>query len=491
MRRCVWLALAAACWVVVGGPRPASAQEASEAQTPQTIELTIGAAAEPSPALRYELLPPQRLRRPGNAAISYYRAGLTVQSVPEVIVKEEAKWYADFGSDAYRKAPRDRLLAWIDEHRPAIAELRIAAYRERCDWDLRLQDLRGTESVTVLLDEFQQMRRIIRPLNQQARLEIEAGRFDEAIESLRVGYQAARDVGQNPNLICGLIGIAFAEQFHQSLEAWIDAPDSPNLYWSLAAMPRPFVSLRDALEMERSFPERMFPFLVDAETAERTPEEWRRLYVEALEQLEVARSGGRSGRPSWQTQAAVMALAAGSYTKAKRELIEAGLDRERVERMPVGQVLAVHVSRSTRRISDQMVKATNLPYPQALVWQEKIVREMTSSDGAGRAFGGELLPVAQLLLPSTALVVRAEARQERNRAALQTIEAIRMHLAASGGKLPDTLDQIVVCPVPLNPATGQPFPYERNGEQAVLEVPGLAGDPAQTAKRYRLRVAAK
>ncbi len=61
-------------------------------------------------------------------------------------------------------------------------------------------------------------------------------------------------------------------------------------------------------------------------------------------------------------------------------------------------------------------------------------------------------------------------RLERQLNALQAIEAIRMH-AAQTGKLPATLEEITIVPVPLNPVTEKPFVYRLDGETAILELP--------------------
>jgi hypothetical protein len=83
-------------------------------------------------------------------------------------------------------------------------------------------------------------------------------------------------------------------------------------------------------------------------------------------------------------------------------------------------------------------------------------------------------------------VKRAEIRGPRQFAALQAVEAVRMH-AATTGKLPATLAEITVVPVPPNPITRQPFPYELLDSEAVLEIPILGDEtPRSISKRYVL-----
>ena len=54
--------------------------------------------------------------------------------------------------------------------------------------------------------------------------------------------------------------------------------------------------------------------------------------------------------------------------------------------------------------------------------------------------------------------------------ALMVVEALRMHAWENAGRLPASLDEITVVPVPENPATGEPFPYHLDGDTASLDV---------------------
>jgi hypothetical protein len=59
------------------------------------------------------------------------------------------------------------------------------------------------------------------------------------------------------------------------------------------------------------------------------------------------------------------------------------------------------------------------------------------------------------------------ARADQQLALVQTVEAIRMHGAAHGGRLPASLDELAL-PAPLDPATGKPLDYRLSGDHAVL-----------------------
>lgn len=464
---------------------------AADSEAIRQIELELEPAAEPVPVFRYRLLPPSEGRTPGNAATEYYRAVVALRATTE-LRKQEQQFLSEAGEaaegDVYQKVPREKLLAWIKGHERPLQDAAAGARREFCDWDLRLQDLRGMRTLTYTLEEFQEMRTIVRVLDQRTRLELEDGKFDAAADSLQTSFQIARDLAQPPSVICGLVGVATGNVACVRVEQWISTPHSPNLYWSLTTFPRPLVSMQRGLLGESTLPERLIPMLKDAETATRSPEQWKRELVQAVRNLQQL-DDEVLPKDQWKFELAVMGLIATVYPQAKAELLEAGYDRERLETMPAAQVVAIHASRTTRRNCDELIKASYLPYPEALAWSDRFAAIFES--GSSR-LGGELLPVTRVLLPAQAQVIRAEARLERQLAALRVIEAIRLHLAASKGQLPASLDEVKIVPVPDNPVTGKPFPYSLRQDggtsHAVLEVPASSREPGQLGKRYVLKV---
>ena len=80
-----------------------------------------------------------------------------------------------------------------------------------------------------------------------------------------------------------------------------------------------------------------------------------------------------------------------------------------------------------------------------------------------------------LLLPAVDKVYGAQVRTERRIASLRAVEAVRLHAAKNDGKLPAKLSDLSVVPVPLDPATLQPFGYEVSGNQFKIVVPALPG----------------
>jgi hypothetical protein len=430
-------------------------------------KLTVTAAAEPSPALRYSLFPTIGERTPGNAAPYYYRALLMMrQDVSDSMRKEYAEKSEQWNDLPFDKMPREEMQKYVDAHAGALRQLRTATYREYCDFDLRVQDLRGTETIAFLLPEFQEMRNLARVLRLKARLQLADGKFDEALDTLRMGYQLAVDTAQPPFLINALIGGAIGGTMNAVVREWIDTPGSPNLYWALAALPRPLVDMRRAMEYEMNLPLQMFPFLKDAETANRGPDEWQRLIADAIVDLIHLDNGRPSpGAVNLESQLLAAAMVAKAYPAAKKALIEEGFTAERVEKMPVGQVVAIQAARSSRQSYHDLFKWSLLPYAVAKPFAaraEEHLKDLSLTDAG--------IPLARMLLPAISAVGSAQIRSQRDIAALIDLEAIRMHAAATG-KLPASLAEIAIVPTLNNPATDQPFIFLNDGRQVTLGVP--------------------
>jgi hypothetical protein len=460
-------------------PRP-------EVVGPRIVRLSLSPAAEPTPALKYELLPPSSQRTPGNAAPYYYRSILWLsehqKEFDQQYVENEKAWT----EGPLEQLDQEQVRKWVQAHRLPLENLKTAVYRETCDFDWRVQDLRGQETIGFLLEEVQRARGLARVLQVKARLEMAEGKLDEALETLRHGYQLGRDVTQPPLLINALVGVAIGRMMNETLIELLDQQGAPNLYWAVAALPRPYVDFRPAMRTELELPEKLFPFLKDAETAERTPEEWRKMVIVAYGDLKLLDAEVTTGN-RWLDQLGAAAILARGYPLAKAELIAAGYDARRLEKMPAAQVVAIQSSRVMRHAYHEVFKCTLLDYPDSAIrmkqTHDRLMRDGYLGPGLNQR---DPLMLTGLLLPAVSNVNVASIRSARDLAAIQTLEAIRMHLAAGGGKLPASLEEITIVPVPRNPATGKPFPYEVKDIEATLIVPSLLerGDDQRDATHY-------
>ncbi len=479
MKNSVWRIAALTLTLVASRPLRAE-MVVEEQQTDDgaltVYKLTVTPAAAPEPALKYRLLTPESELKRGNAASFYYRA---LMANPAVYKSQRDKfgeaydeWY-DFQTPQ-AELPLDKLReasAALDG--AVVKQLREAALRRDCRWDWQLDDIRGLDLIGFVLPEIQESRQLSRALLLQTRLAVAEGRYDEALAMMRVNYKMARDVSAEPLLVCGLVGVAEAMMGNLAVLELCGAKNSPNLYWALAELPRPLVDLRPAVQFEMSGGMRVFPFMIDAERVDHSPEEWARLLGDALHQLHSVggeQAIGISGGVKGQLAAATFATV--SYGPAKQRLIDSGMNPDDIERMPVGQVIAIDAAREYRRVADEFEKWWYVPYRTARLMAPAAETQFKGGK-LDAGYGGM---IAQLLVPALSSARNAQERLGWQLGALQTVEAIRMHAAATG-ELPASLAEITAVPLPENPATGEAYRYERKDDVGVLELPFSDGFP--------------
>jgi hypothetical protein len=435
------------------------------------VQLNVDPAAEPQPAFKYTLLVPASERKPGNAVPFYYRAILAYATSQAANQGGMDNKIQEWMSAPLATFPRDAVRKALAGFR-AFDELREATSREECNWDWRLEGVSGVKSFEFLLDEVQRSRGLARWLAVKARLEIAEGRYDDAVDTLRMGYQLAHDLGKTQILITSLVGIAIGSVLDEQVHAFMEAPHSPNLYWALTALPHPLTESRWAVEFEVSFATRVFPILKDPEHAEHSPVQWADLITDACGTINLLAGDGVQGQPvGWKDRLVATGYALQGYTRAKRDLIAAGYDAAQVEQMPVGQVIAIDEAHTCRYVSDEIRKWTLIPYPEGARRYHAAESALIQSGYMGPPHTGrEILPIVSLLLPAIGQVAEAMNRRDTSIAANRVIEAIRMQAAQNGGKLPQSLAEVTVVPVPNNPRTEKPFPYTVQGNTAILEV---------------------
>ena len=87
------------------------------------------------------------------------------------------------------------------------------------------------------------------------------------------------------------------------------------------------------------------------------------------------------------------------YTHAKERLVAQGMDRDAVEKMAVGQVIAIYTDRIYRSFSDDYEKLWYVPFADMHGehrWKRIIARRSHVWTGEDR----ELLPIVSLLMPA-------------------------------------------------------------------------------------------
>jgi len=457
---------------------PAAGEAPAQESPPPEQPVLLHPQPEPDPALRYRLLPPTYDRAPGNAAILYERA---IILAPQAEKQDgEMDRVVEWLKAPLDTLPEDEIRPILDKYDSSLHELEMASVRADCRWDLPIKE----EGIALLLPELAHLRNLGRLLALRARLAIAQERYDDAIASLRVGFRMAHDLGHAPTLIHGLVGVAISSMMTDQIEALIQQPGSPNLYWALTILPSPLVAVEPIIETEMNMLFFLVPELKDVDAARRSPDEWRRLWQTLLRQL--AQAGVMmDGRAEfkWQHEMAASLGGAVLYPRARQGLIEQGLPAEEVAAMSAPQVLVLYTVRTYRHFADRTARWFNLPYSEA---RPGIKADEKHLEREGRK--REIIPLASMLLPALGAAQLRLAAFERRVATLRTFEALRVYAAAHAGALPEQLDQIAPLAVPMDPLTGQPVSYRREAPAiAVLDLPAPSGESVERyGKRYRI-----
>lgn len=485
LRSSVAVFVMVACTVARG--ELTTVEEPTDEGVVNVYQMTVTPAPEPEPALKHRLVLRETEYKPGNAATHYLRA-LAENGFGVAKVNEE-----EFGSEQYYSwQSLDTPLAELpmDSVRTAAARfdrtvdsfISVASERRDCDWGHNIEEFQGPDLFAFLLPDIQQMRAFSRMLALRTRVAIADGKYDEAIDCIRMNYRLGVNTARSPFLVSVLVGIAEAGMANQGVIELIAARDSPNLYWALAELPSPLVSVRDATRMELSTLPRVFPVMLEAENGEHSPEEWARLLASSWFDLE-GFTDTRLRVPREARQAALAGMSLFIYPGAKQRLLESGFEAEQVEQMPVGQVIALDALQEFRRVADEMEKSLYVPHASRRDLDRYDPIDARGASAMTQGFG---YMFAELLLPAANAARHAEFRLAWQLAGLKVIEAIRMH-AAETGKLPASLSAIACVPVPENPSTGEPFEYEPDGDTAVLTLPFSDGHPG-VAWRFEIKL---
>ena len=431
---------------------------------PEITQMTLHPAAEPVPALKYKLLPGFIDKRPGNAAVLYNRLWMENFSLHKHYA-ENADEISSWNDMPLDELPQEKVEVFVRMTRGIYRDFKWASRLDTCDWS---QPIREGNPLLVLLPDIQQSRTPARFLAIRARWQIAQGQFDDAIETLRVGYALGRNVAESPCLVSDLVGIAICNIMSQQIETMIQQPDSPNMYWALTNLPRPLIDTRGAFEAEYDLLFLACPELrhVDDPAVGAAQAQ---LWIERMVREPACWQHNAWDAPSGLQQEELRATLTGmilkGYPKARRALIAQGRSAEQVEAMPVTQAVAIYTVQVFKELRDEKCRWFSLP-----LWQAAPGLEKADKDLRAKSRRLEIIPFGRNLLPAIQAVKIAEARNQRTIALLRTIEALRLHAAAHDGRLPEKLSDITEVPIPTDPFTGKPIECKIDDGVAVLEV---------------------
>jgi hypothetical protein len=411
-------------------------------------EIKIDAAAPPTPALKYRLLPEYAEQAPGNAAPLYLVAFELLPTNDHL---------QDFDEEAQpldQEAARKELARFTS----VLEMCRIASLREQCIWDLPIRQ-KGPQTLLPYLSRF---RLVARALSLRARLEIASGQYDQAIATLRIGFAMVQHLRDEATLVQALVATGIESLLLERIADIEKSAGAPNLYWTLANLPHPLIDARLPMQLEQAMARINFPELRDRPIEQLNADVLR---ADLRKMWEI--SNDRAAAPDELDFAVSMVSA---YESAKRQLIQQGRSQQEVQNLPVESVLAPYLINEYLRWSDEAYKWVGVPYWQGHEGLKKAIAQLQSQPTVQNN------PLMKLIPGHRAMAQFA--RLERQAAWIQTVEAVRAYAAAHDHKLPSSLNDLTETPAPLDPMTGKPFIYEGRNDGATLRAPALPDNDA-------------
>ena len=454
--------------------------QAQSKETLQPMELKITPARPTPPILKNRLLPLESKLNPGNAVPIYLRLEHEREKpLAKQFERKPDELRGQNGAKFDIKATRE----FVNQYEGVYKHLHIAANRQKCEWDYPVKES-GTNIFAILLPDAQSMRQYIRFIALKAHLEIAEGKFDDALETLQTGFAVSKHIGSGPFLINSLVGVACASAMRDELETFCGTEKAPNIYWALTSLPRPFISLRSAFELEyigalTAFPE------IDLDGKTLTAEEWKLKWNSLKMRWNTNwKEFALTGDDAKNDNAFVEALKLISVDERGSPVAKAwhkerkGLSDAEIEKLPKEQLLLQYTAGYFCEMRDEAFRYMYLTSQEA-----KNVKRSTT-DIIKEARSKEIIPIGSLLLPAIERTITATERFDRKVAALRIVEAIRCHAAENNNELPASLDKISCLPVPTDPVTGQAFSYEMKDGIATLK----AEDPVNVRNGIHYRI---
>lgn len=446
------------------------------------IKLTVDPAAEPKPALQFELLPSGRQRVNGNAALHYTKAALARPAVDRDKQPAEDKKLGGWEEADFDKLPVDEVKLFLKGYSAAFRELEYGTRCKSCEWVAATAS--GPDALNDLLVVIPTYRELARVLALRVRVELAEKRYDDAVGSIRTGLQFAKHLGEGPSLIQALVGHAVAAVFLARADDLIARPGSPNLYWAVSTLPRPFIDPRPALAGEDELIDSFIPGLADLRKGPVTAEKALDVAEAAVKVLAEA-SGGAGPITAFGGRVALSGYASLHLEEAKKELPARGWEKKQIDAMPAVQAVFLNAFEGYREYADDHRKWFLTPHPDAFEGLPKAVAKLKKVQKDRK--GDSLFQALLLLLPAMEKVHQAGARTDRKIATLRAVEAVRIHAAAAAA-LPKELGDVKKVPVPADPLADKVFGYTVTADGFTLRSPESEHVPKALAVTYEVKV---
>ena len=397
------------------------------------------------PSTASKLFPTQERIQPGNAAPIILRQNFEASQRLEALRQFTKTNYLEQSLEQLDAAEITRLTPI------GFADLRRAVFRERAGWEYPIGE--GTQGLAdILLPDVQEIRTYIKAIAARARVDIQQGKLNDAMDKICIGLGISKHIGETPVLICKLLQAVTASNVLGAIEELIQHPASENLYWHIGGIPAPFVVARPAIQIEKYFwlmtvTELANLDLIDSESKWDSLAQKVRLYFDSLSSEAPNKEGLFD-----------------DWTRLSRErLSRIWTDESRsIQSMCDSEVWVRYWFMRVQARNDEIMAWASLDFhhaiPRLLELTEKLEVDLADE-----------LPVKLVCKPPLKFVISVASLQQHIDM-IRTIEAIRDWSAKNNSKLPKSLQELDL-PAPMDCIVNKPFVYglSLDGRSATLQ----------------------
>lgn len=442
-------------------------------------KLKIHPAPVSTPAIRYRFTPRPIDQEDGNAALYYMNAAILINQLEHT---QEYKVGIDEIGDSEKPLDKDGIKKAeniLQRFEPVLNQVRLGAKQRDCSWTGD-----NATNFDASLARFRPLRAIARLLAARIRLDLARGDLEQAAATMQVAMTYARHIAQGPTLVHALVGVAIDGILVTQFWEMMQLADCPNLYWSLASIPDPPISISNGLDYDADGVYFLFPALRDLASQTKSSEEWTRLLQETLDWFVKAENHTWSDAPWLKDLPRTSEKMIAKYEKQSIEFLKTrGYDESVLAKMPKAKAVLLHTTIGWNEAIDQMFRWRNIPFWQAFPHLPPGTLKTKPEDQSP-------IPLAESLGPAFRASRMAHARLTRHFAGLRVVEAIRDYAYHNGGKLPKSLDDIKNLSLPIDPYTGNAFVYRLENGKAILDGPPPHGSKSGIhALRWEIEIA--
>lgn len=212
----------------------------SAARAPRPVEITIYPSKATEVEKQYRLLPNTEELIDADAVPLYEKA---IQSLSDSLdsnqMRDQIRQWLDIPLDEF---PVQQVQKTLDSFGQIIRLIEQAAKCKQCNWPYVDPD-EGAMDLS-------KYRILVYIMGLKARLEIQQGKYEQALNTTQISLAMGRNLCKSSNLIHGLVGVALVAFSFNRIEDLMQLEEGPNLYWALQALPRPFMDLTEQTELE-------------------------------------------------------------------------------------------------------------------------------------------------------------------------------------------------------------------------------------------------